>query len=98
MKYKVLALVHLLQAKTFQTKSEAFRDLKIFYANYKDMLIYQKQFSAEKTLSDKVKKYASIVETCQKINRKYEEFCYIVRNHFLFANNDLVVKEEFSFT
>jgi len=76
MKYKVLALVHLLQAKTLQTKSEAFRDLKIFYANYKDMLIYQKQFSAEKTLSDKVKKYASIVETCQKINRKYEEFCY----------------------
>jgi len=81
-KYKVMTVVQLLQIKMNQRKNEAFNELKNPYLQYKEELKYQKQFSAAQTISDKMRKYASIVETCQKINRKYEEFCHSVNNNF----------------
>jgi len=73
--YQALALNQPLQKICLRLKSEVFNNLKGIMVVEKETDKYKKDLMMVKSLNKKTAQFVNILQNCQKINQKYENYC-----------------------
>jgi len=70
-----LALNQPLQKIALRLKSEAFNTFKGLAIVEKETAKYREDLNRVKSLNKKTAQFANILQNCQRINQKYEDYC-----------------------
>jgi len=73
--YRALALNQPLQKISLRLKSEAFNTFKGLAIVEKETAKYKEDLMRVKNLNKKTAQFANILQNCQRINQKYEDYC-----------------------
>jgi len=73
--YRALALNQPLQKISLRLKSEAFNTFKGLAIVEKETAKYKEDLMRVKSLNKKTAQFANILQNCQRINQKYEDYC-----------------------
>jgi len=85
--YRGLALTKPMQKISLRLKSEVFNTLKGLMVVEKETAKYKQDLMMIKNLNKKTTQFVNILQNCQRINQKYEEYC---NNSVIFFSQNLL--------